>query len=315
MAASDLTLSIIIILIFIGLYSFNLFVVGTKTIKDNWPAYRCQPLIIPFASMFGHDTSTNFSYCIQTMQKGFMNDLLKPVNFNIGALGSITTGLTTNLNSVREFTDYFRNKVKNAVNAIFATVFNVMVEIQRLIINMKDMLGKLIGIMITSLYVMNGSMLTMQSAWNGPPGELVRALCFHPNTQLKLQSGEITAMKDLPLNSILANGTRVCAVMQISNLDEKGAIVEKMYRVKNVYNVKNVNNKSSDILVSGSHLIYDPALEDFIHVKDLAPAAAEMAEVDCEVLSCLITSDHTIPIGDWIFHDWEDNNGSAAKSI
>jgi hypothetical protein len=310
MAASDLTLSIIIILIFIGLYSFNLFVVGTKTIKDNWPAYRCQPLIIPFASMFGHDTSTNFSYCIQTMQKGFMNDLLKPVNFNIGALGSITTGLTTNLNSVRNFTEYFRDKVKNAFKAIFATVFNVMVEVQRLIINMKDMLGKLIGVMTTTLYVMNGSMLTMQSAWNGPPGELVRALCFHPNTQLKLQSGEMVAMKDLPLNSILVNGTRVCAVMQISNLDEKGAIVEKMYRVKN-----GKNNKNSDILVSGSHLIYDPALEDFVHVKDLAPAAAEMAEVDCEVLSCLITSDHTIPIGDWIFHDWEDNNGSAAKSI
>ena len=29
----------------------------------------------------------------------------------------------------------------------------------------------------------------------------------------------------------------------------------------------------------------------------------------------LITSDHSIPIGEWIFHDWEDNNGSPSKNL
>ena len=32
-------------------------------------------------------------------------------------------------------------------------------------------------------------------------------------------------------------------------------------------------------------------------------------------LACLITEQHTIPIGDYLFHDWEDNNGSASKDI
>jgi hypothetical protein len=313
MATSDLTLSIIIVLIFIGMYAFNLFVIGTKNIKDNWPIYRCQPLIMPFASVFGHDTNTNFAYCIQTMQKGFMDDLLRPLHFNFGALGGITSGISATFDKIRGFEAWFRDKVKGAFGSIFATVFNVMIEIQRMIITMKDLLGKLIGIMTTSLYVIDGSMKTMQSAWSGPPGALVRALCFHPNTLLKLQNGEMVAMKDVPLNSVMVNGTRVLAVMQISNLDENGAIIEKMYRVK----AKNGHSAAAatDILVSGSHLIYDPTSEKFVHVKELSAEAAEMSETDCEVLSCLITSDHTIPIGDWIFHDWEDNNGSAAKSI
>jgi hypothetical protein len=68
-----------------------------------------------------------------------------------------------------------------------------------------------------------------------------------------------------------------------------------------------------DILVSGSHLVYDPSIKQFVHVKDLP--SSELSEVDCDVLSCLITSDHTIPIGEWIFHDWEDSNGSAPKKI
>ena len=69
MKTSDLTLSILIVIIFIALYIFNIIVVGMKRIKDNWPVYRCQPLIMPFASIFGHETGKNFAFCIQNMQR------------------------------------------------------------------------------------------------------------------------------------------------------------------------------------------------------------------------------------------------------
>jgi hypothetical protein len=195
---------------------------------------------------------------------------------------------------------------------MFNIMFNMMVEVQRTVINMKDIMGKFIGIMTTTMNILSGSIMTMNSAWAGPPGELVRALCFHPETKLNLRSGDLISMKDIPLNSILHNGTRVCAVMQISNLDENGLIIEKMYKVKKT--IKRLENDSSeDILVSGSHLIYYPDIKQFVHVKDLP--SSELSEIDCPVLSCLITSDHTIPIGEWIFHDWEDNNGSESKKI
>jgi len=314
MKTSDLTLSIIIVFIFIFLYIFNLVVVGMQRIKDNWPVYRCQPLVMPFASFFGHDTGKNYAYCIQSMQKGFMDDLLKPLNFNVNILGDITSELTGTFNNFREFTKYFRFSMMDAFSNIFATLFNLMVEVQRTVINIKDMVGKVIGIMTTTLYVLDGSVMTMSSAWSGPPGQLVRALCFHPETKLDLKNGNKVSMKDVELNSILKNGTRVLSVMKLSNLDENGTIIEKMYRVKR--NIKNNNDNDNDndyILVSGSHLIYNPDSKQFVQVKDLPNS--EISQVDCDVLSCLITSNHTIPIGDWIFHDWEDNNGSQSKSI
>jgi len=317
MKTSDLTLSIIIVFIFIFLYIFNLVVVGMQRIKDNWPVYRCQPLVMPFASFFGHDTGKNYAYCIQSMQKGFMDDLLKPLNFNVNILGDITSELTGTFNNFREFTKYFRFSMMDAFSNIFATLFNLMIEVQRTVINIKDMVGKVIGIMTTTLYVLDGSVMTMSSAWSGPPGQLVRALCFHPETKLDLKNGNKVSMKDVELNSILKNGTRVLSVMKISNLDENGTIIEKMYRVKRY--IKNNNDNDNDdndddyILVSGSHLIYNPDSKKFVQVKDLPNS--EISQVDCDVLSCLITSNHTIPIGDWIFHDWEDNNGSQSKSI
>jgi hypothetical protein len=93
----------------------------------------------------------------------------------------------------------------------------------------------------------------------------------------------------------------------VINLDENNTIIEKMYKVKNNDTFKD------DIIVSGSHLVYNPDINQFVHVKDLPES--EITEIDCEVLSCLITTDHTIPIGEWIFHDWEDSNGSAPKNI
>jgi len=292
MKTSDLTLTVVIVVLFIFLYIFNILVVGIQRIKANWPVYRCQPLIMPFASIFGHDTSENFTYCIANMQKNFMGPLLKPLNFNLGLLGDITGGLTKGLDGHRGFMGKFRLEIDKTFMNIFGVVFNVVIEIQRTVINVKDMIGKMVGIMTTTLYVLNGSIMTMESAWNGPPGGLVRALCFHPETKLKLQNGEIISMKDMPLNSILQNGTRVCATMQISNLDENGNIVEKMYKVKR----KDGKDGNDDILVSGSHLIYDPTINEFVHVKDLP--TSELTEVNCEVLACLITSDQTIPIGE-----------------
>ena len=45
METSDLLLTFIIIVIFIALYFINILGVGIKNIKDNWPLYRCNPLL------------------------------------------------------------------------------------------------------------------------------------------------------------------------------------------------------------------------------------------------------------------------------
>jgi hypothetical protein len=135
---------------------------------------------------------------------------------------------------------------------------------------------------------------------------LVRALCFHPETKIELKDGSFVAMKDVPLNAILKTGSKVYAVMNISNLDEKGEFVEELYAIEG-----GENNET--ILVSGSHLVHDPEIKSFVQVKDLDKA--KISPIHSANFSCLITSDHIIPIGKWIFHDWEDNNGSISKKL
>ena len=76
---------------------------------------------------------------------------------------------------------------------IYGIFLNIIIEFQNIIIGIKDLVGKMIGILTTLLYVLDGSSKTVESAWNGPSGQLVRSLgnCFHPNTKLKLENGKI----------------------------------------------------------------------------------------------------------------------------
>jgi len=39
-------------------------------VSRNWPKYRCSPTVMPFASMYGYDTSQNFNYCLKAIFEG-----------------------------------------------------------------------------------------------------------------------------------------------------------------------------------------------------------------------------------------------------
>ena len=310
MKTSDLTTTIFIILVFIVLYVFNILSVGINKIKEDWTLYRCNPAVMPFASVFGQDTSANFTYCIQNMQANYMSYLMQPLQYNLSVIGNIGSNLTKSLNDVRAFFNNIRNFITDIVKSIFAVFLNILIEFQRLTMNIKDLFNKLIGIMVTLMYTLDGSIMTMNSTWSGPPGQLVRALCFHPETTVRLKDNTLVCMKDLPLNATLQNGAIVNAVMHISNLDEHGNCIESLYRLQG--GEKMADDLVADVLVSGSHLVYDPSKKAFDHVENLIQA--EKTDIPCKVFTCLITSNHTIPIGKWIFHDWEDNNGSQSKS-
>ena len=315
MKGSDITLTLFIILIFVALFMFNIFVTGMKDIKENWPEYRCNPTIMPFSSQFGVDPSENFTYCIQNMQTGFMGYLLEPVNYALSLVNNLGGEFTEAIQSVRNVLNNIRNFVSSIVQNIFGVFLNILIQFQKIIIAMKDMVGKIVGIITVLLYTMDGVIKSMQSAWGSPAGDVMRALCFMPNTLVKLKSGKIVQMKDLSLGDVLINDSIVCATMQIKNF-----IGEKPFRdnneskhfdqIESIYRL-NGGVANAPIHVTGSHLVQ--YMGKWMPVED--HPESKITSLKTKWLSCLITSDHLIPIGSHIFHDWEDDNGSPSKDL
>jgi hypothetical protein len=113
--------------------------------------------------------------------------------------------------------------------------------------------------------------------------------CFSPETLIKLHNGETRAMKNIELGDILINGSTVTATMQIRNENDP------YYKIHS-------EDLNTDILVTGSHYIHSSAR--FIRVSKFNGSVATQ-KID-PVVNCIITSDHKVPIGEYIFWDWED---------
>ena len=116
--------------------------------------------------------------------------------------------------------------------------------------------------------------------------------CFHPDTKIKLANGKYKSMKDLNLGEKLEKGIEVIAVLKI-----KGEEKDKFYKIYS----KELNDY---IFVTGTHLIRDPKTKKFIKVSDFKDA--KISETWVNEMSCLVTSNHHIPIGEYTFYDWED---------
>jgi hypothetical protein len=142
------------------------------------------------------------------------------------------------------------------------------------------------SIFLNPLTFLTGAFLmSRKKKSRGRRGRRMRRRCFSPETLIKLQNGETRAMKNLELGDVLINGSIVKATMQIKNESET------YYKLP------------GDILVTGSHYIKDG--DTYKHVSNFSKAEAT-TQID-DVVCCLVTSDHKIPVGDFVFWDWEDN--------
>jgi len=176
MRSSDITLSLFIILVFVFMYFYNILAVGMTNIENNWSKYRCNPIVIPFAGTFGHDVMSNFTYCIQTIQGDYMGTLLQPLQYLTGLMGNISGGLTESVQDIRSFINVFRNFISTIVQSIFGVFLNILTQFQVILVKMKDMMAKFVGIMASMMFILQGSVMTMNATWNGAPGQMVRLM-------------------------------------------------------------------------------------------------------------------------------------------
>jgi hypothetical protein len=159
------------------------------------------------------------------------------------------------------------------------------------------MMPSLISGCVVCVIVAGGAAFMMspagQKAAGGMGGKMGKMgkMCFSGSTKVKMASGENMCIKDISLGDELAGGTLVDATMQIKNRSN-----DPFYRF-------NSTELGDCVYVTGSHYIHHD--DKYIFVED-HPEAVLTDKCD-DILYCLVTSDHTIPVGEFEFWDWEDN--------
>lgn len=145
-------------------------------IKKNWVQYRCNPIYMPIAGYVGDDVFSNFTRC--TMKgfhdyAGFMMDPLMQefdvVSDTIGEIGGA-------MNDMRSMLASTRGGFMGIIGSVFGKIQNTMSQIQYIIIRMRTLMSRIMGIMMSFMFIFYTGGKTGESVMNGPIMKVVNAL-------------------------------------------------------------------------------------------------------------------------------------------
>ena len=118
--------------------------------------------------------------------------------------------------------------------------------------------------------------------------------CFYPDTLVTMEDGSTKKMCDIQIGDILKGGIEVEAVMTIMGDSD------------NLFYVIYSEELEDEIMVTGTHKIFSKKQDKYVFVSEHEDAKKSIFW--SPQLSCLINEDHTIPIGEYTFWDWEDED-------
>tara|TARA_B100000674_G_C37846948_1_gene918093 strand:+ start:205 stop:744 length:540 start_codon:yes stop_codon:yes gene_type:complete len=176
MKFSDMMNVLLIILGFIFLWIISTLIMGLKKIKQNWPKYRCNPSVMPFAGQLGYDSMENFTYCIGNIQMDLMGYFLKPIYFVIELASSLGKDLMESIQSIRGMISWLRFSIFGIITDVLGIFINIISRFQLLVIQMKTLVMKMIAITVVILYKIEGAVMTGKSLYRGPIGDVLRFL-------------------------------------------------------------------------------------------------------------------------------------------
>jgi hypothetical protein len=170
---SNIAWSAIIIFAYCCGYAYLKIRENSQLIRNDWIKYRCNPAYMMFAGNIMKPngtnrekmnyTETNFEYCVQNELKSIASIFMEPLYYTQSLAINALHGIANALNDIRQLINNIRNAVSSIMSDIMSRGLNVMQPVIGIFLSMRDLMGKVQGIMTASLYTVFGIYDTLQS--------------------------------------------------------------------------------------------------------------------------------------------------------
>lgn len=167
---------LVIIFIFMLIHLCLSLMIGIAKIKKDWNKHKCNPGIMPFASVFGKDTVTNFNECIKTQQADFMQIFLQPIYQSLSFFAKNGALFTSLFEDAKLFGLDNQNQTSNLSDSIVTRFNSVTNEMEFLFTNFKDTFGKVSGLIINLFNIVKASVGTAEASSREIFGTIVRVV-------------------------------------------------------------------------------------------------------------------------------------------
>lgn len=256
---------------------------NVQEIKDNWVQYRCNPVYMPLASLVGGDVGTNFMNCTLQSVNTYAGFVMDPLYSNFKILTGTINTILDSMNSIRSAVVGASEGFLGIIKSTYGKIQNTMSSVVQIIGRVRTIMNRMIATFAVLMNVVNTGIQTGQSVANGPIGQAAEFLCFSPHTRIETQYGKLP-MYCLEPGMKLKDGQIIKSVLSFNGLETD------MYYIGLVQ-------------VSGNHKV--KYKDGWIRVEN-HPDAKKAPK--CNVLFCLNTESHTIPIEGHIFKDYEETD-------
>ena len=176
MGLGDLGNVVLIVFIFMLLHLFLSLSIGIAEIKRNWNKYKCNPGVMPFAAVFGHDPKKNLNECIKLTQVNFMSAFLEPIYGSLNAFAKTGMIFTSIFEDIKFFGMDQQIANIDLGKAIKSRAIGAMNSLNVMFLNVKDTFGQLSSSIRVIYYILEGSIRTVKVADRNLPGTLIGIL-------------------------------------------------------------------------------------------------------------------------------------------
>jgi hypothetical protein len=219
MYGKDVLITILIFGIVLGIVSFASYKAIINQLKYNWNTKKCNPIIMPFAGLImpvpGQTTSEttfeNFNYCIQQDMSAVFAIIMMPFEF---ILYLIITFLDTTLELIMAVINelaWIKNQISGIFENLYDKIVNFIIPVVEIIVKMRDMLGKMNGIITTALF-------TIMNIYNLTVSGLVNIINILIGLLIALIATLLAAMAAATLLFLVPGGVAAATALQASAL-------------------------------------------------------------------------------------------------
>lgn len=284
--------TLIVLLLSIGIYLINN-IPDHKEIRENWAKYRCSPQIMPFASFYGQDTKENFQFCMKNIFSGYAGEILGPFYGILGGFVKVLSSLLQSANSIRVMFASVMGGVGTIFQEFTGRFSQFMLRIRMSAIRIKFLMYRVMGIMTSVMYMGTAGITSALNFGDSIVFEFLDTFCFPPHTLVKIKNKGSIPIRQVEIGDIFEEGGQ-----RVSGRFRFYADGQAMVRM------------ADGTIVSSNHYVYNSAVDNWVPAyrhPDANPYDLWMGGAT-EPLICLNTDTHTMPIGSYLYRDYDESD-------
>jgi len=152
--SNDIWFTIIIFLIVICIAIYFYIISTIKSYKSSWPQNKCNPVLMPFASLINSEESknneldytiNNFNECLNTLNAELAKEAKKPIDSVTNSIEGIFGSIHTTFIEVLEYAAYLYNLIIEFFKWIMNKLEIILENLKYFFINTNDFLAKILS--------------------------------------------------------------------------------------------------------------------------------------------------------------------------